>query len=390
VSAKFRILIYISLLISTLFLLPFETYTLKKSYGEPGTHDFIQYWASARLVQAGENPYNSDAAAALQRDLGSSHDYAIMMWNPPWTLTILAPVLNLPFGVSAAIWFYLSFCLLLSSSVLLFKAEAPAVYAPILPLLAAAIFYPAWQSLVWGQLSIFLLFALSVSYFFFKREKFILSGFIASLLTVKPHLFILIWLLAIHQVVSLRNYRLLFGLFSGFLALTLPIVLIDSSLFIRWIEAIQSKELVSSVATIEWKTASLISWLRIIAISVSSYDPQWLLTVVPLLGVLVGIFWLPKQKPYEVVPFALTLSVIIAPYGWLYDFSLLLLVQVWLLSRANNLTSRLILLGIQAVVCLIGAFLLESQHQFVWYPILMLALLLGEKKVASWGQTNNR
>src|SRR5262245_62398128 len=55
--------------------------------------DFVEYWAASRLVFTGENPYSTEALLAMQRPLTGS-DKPLIMWNPPWALSLL-----LPFGM---------------------------------------------------------------------------------------------------------------------------------------------------------------------------------------------------------------------------------------------------------------------------------------------------
>src|SRR5204863_239149 len=65
---------------------------------EPGVlpiDDFAEYWAAGKLNLSGGNPYDADRLTALQSPAGPPDDEpAIIMWNPPPTLTFV-----MPFGV---------------------------------------------------------------------------------------------------------------------------------------------------------------------------------------------------------------------------------------------------------------------------------------------------
>src|SRR5436190_21596731 len=54
--------------------------------------DFVEYWAAAKLTLDGKNPYDPALLLPLQKAAGRDTDEAIMMWNPPWSLTAVLPV----------------------------------------------------------------------------------------------------------------------------------------------------------------------------------------------------------------------------------------------------------------------------------------------------------
>ena len=53
--------------------------------------DFVEYWAAGRLNATGQNPYDGELLLPLEREAGRDTDEPIMMWNPPWTLTLVMP-----------------------------------------------------------------------------------------------------------------------------------------------------------------------------------------------------------------------------------------------------------------------------------------------------------
>lgn len=74
--------------------------------------DFIAYWASARLMIAGENPYDSNNIFTLQKSKGTAGETPLVMYNHPWALGLI-----LPFGwdnyvLSKFLWLCFLFALL--------------------------------------------------------------------------------------------------------------------------------------------------------------------------------------------------------------------------------------------------------------------------------------
>src|SRR6516225_1756009 len=62
--------------------------------------DFVEYWAAGRLNAHGQDPYDAANLLPLEKVAGRTSfpedstggDAAIMMWNPPWTLTFVMPL----------------------------------------------------------------------------------------------------------------------------------------------------------------------------------------------------------------------------------------------------------------------------------------------------------
>src|SRR5215212_3859764 len=66
--------------------------------------DFVAFWSSAVLFDAGHNPYDPALLLPLQYDAGFHLGYAITIFNPPWVLPALAPLGALPVRAAFAVW----------------------------------------------------------------------------------------------------------------------------------------------------------------------------------------------------------------------------------------------------------------------------------------------
>src|SRR5689334_13988397 len=69
-----------------------------------GTRDFIQYWSAFQLWQSGANPFDALQVLRLQERTAFPGPIPVLMWNPPWLLTILSPILNRSFQSAAQLW----------------------------------------------------------------------------------------------------------------------------------------------------------------------------------------------------------------------------------------------------------------------------------------------
>jgi len=82
-------------------------------FGDFFPGDFLEYWASARLLLDGKNPYSPEEQLTLQRSVISNTQQPLMMWNPPWTLFFIMPFGLLSFFLAHALWSILIFVCLL-------------------------------------------------------------------------------------------------------------------------------------------------------------------------------------------------------------------------------------------------------------------------------------
>jgi hypothetical protein len=72
--------------------------------------DFRSYYAAARVLLAGGNPYNfHELAPALLAATGQVGNYAY--YNPPWFAWFVAPIALLPFEPARAIWMLFNWAL---------------------------------------------------------------------------------------------------------------------------------------------------------------------------------------------------------------------------------------------------------------------------------------
>src|ERR1700722_7047354 len=67
--------------------------------------DFVEYYAAAKLTLEGKNPYDAALLLPIEQAAGRDTDYAVMMWNPPWTLAVVMPLGFLPAREAQLLWF---------------------------------------------------------------------------------------------------------------------------------------------------------------------------------------------------------------------------------------------------------------------------------------------
>lgn len=370
--------------------------SFERTVGDPGTVDFIQYWSAFQLLIEGRNPYDGAAMHVVQAAVGQSPNFTTLMWNPPWTPVVLAPILSLPFSAAAISWLLLSCgCLVV---IILALPGALGVAAPPLIVrgLAVLVLYPIAENLVLGQLAIFLTTVLVVVLHCRAHQRYLLAGLSAALLTIKPHLFFLLVVpVAISLVYAPRRVviRSSGGFFLGCLLLLGATLSIAPDSITWWIEAFTSAPRgPGAVSTAEWKTATLVTVLRDLLADPNGAAPHWPIVVLPIVA-LIGTVVLVLRSPLplswsHLTPPLLCLSLLLGPYGWLYDQTLLVVCQGDIVSRWwwNRRDPRLII-GLCGLVCIelvalyLGTVTDAALDDFMWLPLAMLT---------AWGITAPR
>src|SRR5260370_10073385 len=181
--------------------------------------DFVEYWAAGRLNLHGKNPYKAENRLPLEREAGresfpldpSGHESAIMMWNPPWTLTVVMPLGWLDARLGQLVW------LLLNLAIILFCADwiwryyqGPSAYRWLSWALALT-FIPTMMVLRAGQIGPLILLGI-VGFLHFERQgRLFLAGAACVLIAIKPHLLFLFWIALALWALKGRRWRVLIG-----------------------------------------------------------------------------------------------------------------------------------------------------------------------------------
>jgi len=357
--------------------------------GDRGTVDFVQYWSAFNLLITKQNPYDGALMHAVQSTVGQSPTYTTLMWNPPWTPLLMAPITALPFGTAALAWLSVSIVCLGAIACL-----APtALGYPRLPLVVSAgatvFFYPVTDALILGQLSLPLTLGFIGALLALRLERYRSAGAIAACLTVKPHLFFLfipptlMWLA--HTTPEIRRRCL-----GGFTAALVGLILLTSAVSPPaigwWFESFGTTPAgPGGIAVRDWQTATLATALRRLAAEITGAVPTWPMYGLPLVALLlVGCALSRSAEPISwprLAPPLACLSLGLNPYGWLYDQSLLVICQIAIIGNAWQSASprrrgvtALTLVLFNLTIAVIAAQPWSAQHHHFWIPWALLAL----------------
>lgn len=358
-------------------------------YGVDGTKDFIQYWAAWKLLCSGQNPYDASLMHQMQLVLGQAPDVTIMMWNPPWVPLLMSPVLALPFEASALCWFFCNMGLIglvvaAIPSVLGHGVQRPWVYG------VGALFLPLIESLKWGQMSLWHTLGAILFIYQATRSRFFWSGVAATLMTAKPHIYLLFiapGIFWIYQIGYLNAMRFVAGSAVAMTLLIAATLVIQPQAIEWWIVALSNSEPGFGAVPVRlWRTATMATTIRAELSAHLGYIPDWPLSVFPAIGFIGTLGFLVWHKSkivwVNLAPALVCLSFIFASYGWLYDQSALILAHFSIFLSAitsRRVSSRVLDLGglfaIQLLILLLGMQPDSAQHHYTWVPVALLLLV---------------
>jgi hypothetical protein len=314
--------------------------------------DFIVYWATGRqLVQHG-NPYDPDAINRIERDAGFRGPGSYYMRNSPWALPLAYPLGYFSPTASALPWSLAMLGLLIASVRILWKLFGPA--GSRLDWLGYC-FPPALFCVILGQTSILMLCGLAVFLRLHKSRPFV-AGAALWLCTLKPHLFLPYALVLLLWIVVSRSYRILAGGAAAFAVGALITSLVDPAAWSQYAYYMRT-----SVITREF-TPCLGDLLR------DRINPsaEWIAFIPAALGCIWALiyFW-PRRHDWDWLEHGsplLLVSLLVAPFGWIFDQSLALPAVLFAVSRnpSQTMLSFLALIYVLIEVQIISPFGLHS------------------------------
>jgi len=338
-----------------------------------GEIDFRAYWSASYLLRHNEN--FADPARLFQIEqthTGWHEDYPMVAWNPPWLFVLLLPYALVPFARAVWLWLLTSIVLVFVSALLLWQRDATNQSARRhvwIPTLAGFVFSPTLTALIAGQVNILVLFGLAGYLFFAVRRRDGMAGALLALTTVKPQLiYVTVPILLLD---SWRASRL--RVLAGF-----AIVLVGLSIVFLVMRPMALGDSVTTIVAgrlLDWETPTLGGVLA------ATLGWQWAklmgLAIMPL-AVLAWWKSVGRLDTRTLVDVTLLASVITAPFGWSYDFVVLLVplmrVIAWIVDGALRFWDALLIVLVLLASNMFAFYervLTPSEIYFVWMPLVV-------------------
>jgi hypothetical protein len=282
----------------------------------PLHNDFVEYWAAARVLLAGGNPYSPEAILAAESPTGFAGKRPLLMWNPPWTLPFLLPFGALSYSKASAAWLLLSLGIVFACADFLWREYGGNPRRRWLGWLLAASFFPLLTALGLGQIGPLILLGLTL-FLRYHASRPLLAGAATLLIAVKPQLLYLFWLALLLDCVRRRNWRLLAGASAALLLASLLPLLLNPHLWRDYLDLAGSGEVLRNPSP-NFGTLLRMRW----------GNHAWLQYVPMLFGIAwLAPFWRIRRESWswsEELPLILLVSLVTTAYGWLFDQLVLL------------------------------------------------------------------
>jgi len=337
-------------------------------HAQPGTRDFIEYWAAEQQLVHHANPYDGEAILHLERPYGFDKLRPEFWYSPPQTLVLALPLGFLSAQMGLILWTVALFTCLAVSIWLLWRILGRP--NSLLFLLGFA-FAPAVVCLMAGQISLVMLLAVML-FLHLHRTRPFLAGMALLPCTLKPHLFVpfaaamLVWL------VARKSYRVLGGFLTASLAAYSIVLAFDGQIWSQYSHMMKTEGMLYEYVPILSQTLRLL------------ISPQlaWLQFVPDVIGCCwaVWYFW-TRRNHWDWMDHGMILllvSAICRAYGWIFDESVLLPAVLAGVYRSRLAGRSLWPIAICGSIALIEAFasVKVASPYYLWTTPAWLACYL--------------
>jgi len=344
--------------------------------------DFVEYWAAGHLNAHRQNPYDGELLLPLERAAGRDTDEAIMMWNPPWTLTLAMPVGLMPARLAQLSWLAISLILVIVCSDRLWALYGGSRDLRWVAWLIGLTFLPTLFVLQSGQIGPFILLGITGFLLAERSGRLWLAGACGVLMAIKPHLLYLFWITLIAWAVwrpfPTRWKVIVGGAIAGLIATLIPLVTNPDVLNQYW-EAMRYR------TPDQWKSPTIGSYLRE-ALGGERFGLQFAPTIIGVAWLMADC-WRQRARVWnwaERMPMLILVSFATASYGaWPFDLVILLPAVIEIaagLSFARDRKRAILALGLYVAInlaALIMNILAITSDKFVWMaPTILLGYVL--------------
>ena len=279
--------------------------------------DSVAYWSAATLLMHHSDPYNNSAVLDLEHQHGYTNARPLVLRTPPWSLFLVLPLAFLsPFWAWVAWLAVLIFCLMVGLRLcrrLYARDDVPANALTIV----AYLFAPVAACVVAGQMGLVLMLGVVLFLYLEKGHPFF-AGAALILPLAKPHLLSLFWIAFVIWVVLRRNFKVASGLASAFAIANLIALAFDPRIFVHYHSLLVQQNISSEFIP------ALSGMLRLLF-----FRTYFWAQFVP---VCIGVVWsllyvranLSTWNWREHGPALLVVSVLVTPYEWISDETILL------------------------------------------------------------------
>jgi len=309
--------------------------------------DYTEYWAVGHQLIHHRNPYDSAEILKLLHDSGSTASTHMILRNPPTALFMTLPLGFVGVKAGAVLWSLALVVSLMASIRMIWIMQGR---PPDRLNLIGYIFPPALACLLAGQLGAILLLGIT-SFLYFHRSSPFLAGVALLLCSLKPHLFLPFGVVLLVWIVLRRSCLVLAGALVALTASFVISLLLDPPIWSQYAHGERGE----NIQNLFIPCVSLV--LRVLI----NRNAFWLQFVPAFAACVWAIWYFWKRRDRwswaDDVPLLLLVSVLVAPYAWFTDETILVPAILAGLYRASNAGRSLIPFGCVAGLALLEVFL---------------------------------
>lgn len=358
--------------------------------------DFVCYWASGKIVLAGQNLYDFPLQARIQQQAG--WDMAttgfgmyegLPYYYPPWFGFLCVLLVPLGFETAKFAFFFLNIEFAFLSGYLL-RSCVPKLAAWV-PALLVSLFVFTLVCTVMAQTALFILFMAALAWWLLDRRYDFAAGTTLIWLTHKPQLGGLLVLVLLVWAVRQRRWRVV----AGFAVAAAILTLAAWALMPTWPYDMltATKRVAPPTDYFPWIGNTWFMLLRSLGVHGVALWLLYALVAIPVVAALVRQAWRRTVDLRELFALAVLAVFWVAPYARHYDFPILVVPLLVLLGQRRpewlgaGLLVLLVIVPYLQYVPLIwfkdrynpgGRFLLEVS--FIWIPFLLTAAWLTTRR----------
>jgi hypothetical protein len=331
--------------------------------------DFLGFWAPARLILTGGNPYSADQLLPLEYTVGLPASEPMRgMFNPPWALAFVMPFGFFSYPAGRIAWLLLGLVVLMFCAGLIWWLYRGSGRFGWLPYAVAATFVPTLSVLASGQIGYLILLGLVGFLYFERRGKETLAGMALVTTLIKPQLVYLVPLALLFWSFSRRRWCMLLGLAAATAAASAIPFLIDRHVFAQYLDSMQGAPFGP------WAMPTLGGLARLLF----GFDRVWLQFIpVPFGIVWLLLHWRRRRATWSwlnEMPLLLLVSLVTTAYAGDYDQVVLMIpvIQVftWLVAQRWSFRHTMVTGVYVAINGLNLAFIFKRIFSFFlfWVP----------------------
>lgn len=332
--------------------------------------DLSNHTVAQDIVRRGLNPYDIGVVALQRPGLAAGDVLYRMVWNPPICFIFPGVFFLLPDWVAYALWPGVLYLSGVALAVVGWSLSGRPLRVSVL-LFAAYCSFPLTSEVYLSQMSSLVALPPLIGIALFMRGRDFAAGLLLSLAVLKPHVVFLPMCTVAFWTLLGRRWGVVLGVFVGGFLGAASAELLYPGVLHWWV--------FREVWPLQVHGGTLSGVVRRFAMSQGGEDPIFVALLVPLVVVpsfLLALYRYARSPTSVAVAWSLLLNFIATPYGFVFDQTVLIVAQGYLVSRCGSQAGRR--RGLAAIVlanlttALVLLWCPDGQTQLWWsvYPAL--------------------